>query len=74
MLDDANQALGYLEDLFLDSIGEACFIDRAGPENARMVRGERATLEDLSPDESGSGLLRADLRPRPQRGLPGPAL
>jgi diguanylate cyclase (GGDEF)-like protein len=54
VLDKANEALGYLEELFPDSIGEACFIDRAGPENARMVRGERATLEDLSPDESGA--------------------
>jgi diguanylate cyclase (GGDEF)-like protein len=57
VLDEANQALGYLEDLFPDSIGEACFIDRAGPENARMVRGERATLEDLSPDESGAAFF-----------------
>ncbi|HKP99233.1 MAG TPA: hypothetical protein VJ735_02790, partial [Actinomycetes bacterium] len=54
VLDEANEALGYLEQLFLDSIGEACFIDRAGPEIARMVRGKRATLEDLSPDESGA--------------------
>jgi diguanylate cyclase (GGDEF)-like protein len=52
VLDKANQALGYLEELFPDSIGEACFIDRAGPEVARMVRGERATPADLSPDES----------------------
>src|SRR5918992_2127968 len=57
VLDEANRALGYLEDLFPDSIGEACFIDRAGPENARMVRGERATLEDLSPDESGAAFF-----------------
>ena len=54
VLDEANEALGYLEELFPDSIGEACFIDRAGPEIARMVRGERATLADLSPDESGA--------------------
>jgi diguanylate cyclase (GGDEF)-like protein len=54
ILDDANQALGYLERLFPDSIGEACFIDRAGPEIARMVRGVRATPKDLSPDESGA--------------------
>jgi diguanylate cyclase (GGDEF)-like protein len=54
VLDKANQALAYLEELFPDSIGEACFIDRAGPENARMVRGKRATLADLSPDESGA--------------------
>jgi diguanylate cyclase (GGDEF)-like protein len=57
VLDEANAALGYLEDLFPDSIGEACFIDRAGPENARMVRGVRATLEDLSPDESGAAFF-----------------
>jgi diguanylate cyclase (GGDEF)-like protein len=54
VLDKTNQALGYLEELFPDSIGEACFIDRAGPENARIVRGVRATLKDLSPDESGN--------------------
>jgi diguanylate cyclase (GGDEF)-like protein len=57
VLDRANQALGYLEELFPDSIGEACFIDRAGPENARMVRGVRATLADLSPDESGAAFF-----------------
>jgi diguanylate cyclase (GGDEF)-like protein len=54
VLDKTNQALGYLEELFPDSIGEACFIDRAGPEIARMVRGVRATPADLSPDESGA--------------------
>jgi diguanylate cyclase (GGDEF)-like protein len=54
VLDEANEALGYLERLFPTSIGEACFIDRAGPENARMVRGVRAAPEDLSPDESGA--------------------
>jgi hypothetical protein len=42
VLDKANRALGYLEQLFPTSIGEACFIDRDGPENARMVRGKRA--------------------------------
>ena len=57
VLDKANEALGYLEQLFPDSIGEACFIDRAGPENARMVRGKRATVEDLSPDESGAAFF-----------------
>ena len=54
VLDDANEALGYLQQLFPDSIGEACFIDRAGPEIARMVRGLRATSADLSPDESAA--------------------
>src|SRR5919108_1233446 len=57
VLDKANRALGYLERLFPTSIGEACFIDRDGPENARMVRGERATVKDLSPDESGASFF-----------------
>ena len=57
VLDQANEALGYLEELFPDSIGEACFIDQAGPEIARMVRGKRATLADLSPDESGAAFF-----------------
>ena len=56
VLDKTNAALGYLEELFPDSIGEACFIDRAGPENAGMVRGVRAALQELSPDESGAPL------------------
>ena len=54
VLDEVNQALGRLEELFPNSIGEACFIDRTGPENARMVRGVRATPKELSPDESGA--------------------
>jgi PAS domain S-box-containing protein len=44
-------ALAYLERLYPDSIGEACFIDRSGFENARVVRGERATVADLSNEE-----------------------
>jgi diguanylate cyclase (GGDEF)-like protein len=55
--DRVNGALGYLERLFPDSIGEACFIDRDGPEIARMVRGVRATPKDLSPDESGASFF-----------------
>jgi hypothetical protein len=47
-----NQALAYLEELFPGSIGEACFIDRAGAENARVVRGARALPKDLMPEES----------------------
>jgi diguanylate cyclase (GGDEF)-like protein len=57
ILDKANEALGYLEELFPDSIGEACFIDRSGPEIARMVRGVRATPKDLSADESGAAFF-----------------
>jgi diguanylate cyclase (GGDEF)-like protein len=50
----AERALAYLETLYPASIGEACFIDRGGPENARYVRGKRAPIGDLSPDESGN--------------------
>jgi diguanylate cyclase (GGDEF)-like protein len=45
-------ALAYLEALYPGSIGEACFIDRGGAENARVVRGTVATKAQLSPDES----------------------
>lgn len=47
-----NVALAYLERLYPTSIGEACFIDRGGAENARAVRGELASLDELSPDET----------------------
>src|SRR4051794_27708515 len=50
-VDAINNALGYLEQLYPDRIGEACFIDASGAENARTVRGERASYADLSPDE-----------------------
>src|SRR6266542_1579983 len=49
VVDEINQSLAYLERLFPDSIGEACFIDHGGPENARVVRGVRARPADLSP-------------------------
>jgi diguanylate cyclase (GGDEF)-like protein len=51
-LDAINNSLGYLEQLYPDRIGEACFIDASGAENARTVRGERAGYAELSPDES----------------------
>jgi len=57
VLDKVNRALGYLERLFPTSIGEACFIDRDGPEVARLVRGVRATPKDLSPDESAASFF-----------------
>ncbi len=47
-----NEALAYLERLYPDRIGEACFIDASGAENARVVRGVRATADDLSLTET----------------------
>lgn len=52
VLADAIEGMAFLEALYPDSIGEVCFIDRGGAENARVVRGEVAGIEDLSPDES----------------------
>jgi signal transduction histidine kinase len=54
LIEEAYDALAYLQVLFPTSIGEACFIDVGGAENARVVRGEYATLGDLAPDESGN--------------------
>ena len=53
-VDEINAPLQYLEHLYPGSIGEACLIDRGGPESARAVRGQRAPVKDLSPDESGN--------------------
>jgi hypothetical protein len=49
---EINAALVYLEHLYPNSVGEACFIDKHGPEVARAVRGVPAAVADLSPDES----------------------
>jgi len=54
LLKQADDAMDYLEKLYPESIGEACFIDAGGGENARVVRGDRAAVDDLSPDESGN--------------------
>jgi diguanylate cyclase (GGDEF)-like protein len=45
---EVTHALGYLEQLYPTSIGEACFIDANGEEFARVVRGEIAPASDLS--------------------------
>jgi hypothetical protein len=49
---DAQKGLAYLEKLFPGSIGEACFIDAGGGENARAVRGRVEGFKNLSPDET----------------------
>jgi diguanylate cyclase (GGDEF)-like protein len=64
-LAEAQQALAYLEHVFPGSIGEACFIDRGGAENARAVRGRVAPIRDLSSDETAASFFRPtfDLKP-----------
>ena len=62
---EANQALAHLEKLFPGQIGEACFIDFAGGENARAVKGRIAPLADLSKDETKAPFFRPSLALQP---------
>jgi diguanylate cyclase (GGDEF)-like protein len=64
-IDAANDALLYLESLFPTQIGELCFIDRSGSENARVVHGKRAPVSDLSPDEAANPFFRPTFALRP---------
>jgi diguanylate cyclase (GGDEF)-like protein len=64
-VDGANDALVYLESLFPSQIGELCFIDRSGSENARVVHGKRAPVSDLSPDEAGNPFFAPTFALRP---------
>ena len=62
---NANRALAYLEQLFPGSIGEACFIDRRGAENARAVKGKVEPPSALSPDETGASFFDPTFALRP---------
>jgi diguanylate cyclase (GGDEF)-like protein len=64
-VDGANDALVYLESLFPRQIGELCFIDRSGSENARVVHGTRAPVSDLSPDEASNPFFGPTFALRP---------
>jgi diguanylate cyclase (GGDEF)-like protein len=60
----ANEALAYLESLFPGSIGEACFIDAGGAENARAVTGRIEPIKNLSSDETGASFFAPTFRLR----------
>jgi diguanylate cyclase (GGDEF)-like protein len=62
---NASRALAYLEQLFPGSIGEACFIDRAGAENARAVKGDVEPPSALSQDETGAPFFYPGFALRP---------
>ena len=61
----ANSSLRYLESLFPRSIGELCFIDRSGAENARVVHGQAAPIGELSHDEAGNPFFGPTFALRP---------
>ena len=54
---DVDAALEYFHRLYPDSIGEVCFIDRAGSENARIVHGISAAPSELSADETSNAFF-----------------
>jgi signal transduction histidine kinase len=57
-----NQALAYLQRLYPGALGEACFIDASGAENARVVRGLAARPSTLSQNESIHPFFSATFR------------
>ncbi|MGZ4604321.1 MAG: methyl-accepting chemotaxis protein, partial [Kineosporiaceae bacterium] len=59
------EALRGLRGLLPGGIGEACFIDAGGAEDARVVNGAAAPAADLSPDESKSPFFHGTLALRP---------
>ncbi|MFI1994551.1 putative bifunctional diguanylate cyclase/phosphodiesterase [Actinoplanes sp. NPDC020271] len=61
LLNQVNDALAYLEELFPDRIGEACFIDGDGSEIARVVDGVPAKAADLSRDEAENAFFAPTL-------------
>ena len=67
LVDRTNDALAGFERLYPDGIGEACFIDRAGTELARVTHGERAPVAASRPMKSGASFFSRPWRCRPAR-------
>jgi diguanylate cyclase (GGDEF)-like protein len=64
-LREATAQLHYLEQLYPDSIGEACFIDAQGEELTRVVRGAVAPAGDLSTEEEQAPFFAPTFSLRP---------
>jgi diguanylate cyclase (GGDEF)-like protein len=62
-IDRVHRALTYLETLYPGQIGEVCFIDAGGVENARVVRGSKALPSELS-DESKNAFFKPSFAQR----------
>ena len=65
VVEKANHALAYLEELYPGAIGETCFIDRSGAEVARVVRGRRAAIDELSLEEAKAPFFAPTFTLRP---------
>ena len=61
----ANRALGYLEVLYPNAIGEACVINENGREFARVTEGVPAPVSDLSLDEARNPFFAPTLAMKP---------
>ena len=73
-LGEVTHQLGYLEQLYPASIGEACFIDADGEEFARVVRGEIAPAGDLSTEEEQAPFFAPTFALRGRADAPDPAV
>lgn len=62
VLGEAERALAFLHELYPGSIGEACFIDASGAENARIVSGHAAPHDELTADETSTVFFAPALR------------
>jgi diguanylate cyclase (GGDEF)-like protein len=62
-IDRVHRALSYLEKLYPGQIGEVCFIDAGGDENARVVRGTKALPSELS-NESKNAFFKPSFKQR----------
>jgi diguanylate cyclase (GGDEF)-like protein len=62
---EAERGLAYLEDLFPGAIGEACFIDRSGAENARAVKGRVEGFRNLSLEEAKTPFFKPTFALKP---------
>ena len=61
-LAEIRAALGYLERLYPDSIGEACVIDKSGAEIARVVNSKDTNVADLSLAEASNPFFPATFK------------
>ncbi|MDQ1536987.1 MAG: hypothetical protein QOE58_1380, partial [Actinomycetota bacterium] len=59
---ETGRSMAYLEKLYPDRISEACFIDAAGTELGRVVRGRVAPASEMSMAEKGNPFFAPTMR------------